>query len=169
MVPRDDASTDQHAARGVNRTMWSHELAMLKHAHIVLLLLCSCGEASAELIKPSQKDVLAKIVDEWGTFASAVSWLYNAECQEMRGIACTVDGFVTSLDLADQAIMKPIPNAISGLSYLRSISIVNCQVSGSLPSALFTLRHLTKLDLNLNSISGSVPADISKLSNLEYL
>ncbi|CAI5518904.1 unnamed protein product, partial [Closterium sp. Naga37s-1] len=153
------------------QSMWRHEVAMPRHAHIVLLLalLCICREASAQLIQPSQEGVLMEIVDEWGMFGSAVSWLYNNDCQAMRGIACTSNGFVTSVKVVDQAITKPIPNAISGLSYLRSLTLVNCQVSGSLPSALFTLRQLTRLDLNYNSISGSIPADISKLSNLEYL
>ncbi|GJP34122.1 hypothetical protein CLOM_g18583 [Closterium sp. NIES-68] len=145
-------------------------LAVQRLAHIsVLLALMWCGETSAQLIHATQDKVLESIVEEWDMFPSAVSWLREPDCRDKGGITCTSKGFVISVAVSGQALMKPIPNAISGLSYLQSLTLYDCQLPGSLPSALFSLHHLTKLDLNFNSLTGSIPADISKLSNLEYL
>ncbi|GJP31227.1 hypothetical protein CLOM_g10159 [Closterium sp. NIES-68] len=136
---------------------------------LLLALLSAIGEASAQIILPPQHAVLKALRDEWGSFYGSDSWSLYGDCREIKGVTCTTDGFITSLSVIGQTLLKPIPPVISGLSRLQSLTLANCHLTGSLPSALFTLHSLTKLDLDYNDLSGSISASISNLTNLKYL
>ncbi|CAI7854096.1 unnamed protein product [Closterium sp. NIES-54] len=135
----------------------------------LLAVLCACGGVPAQWIQESQRAVLKGLLDEWGTFPGSSSWLTGTSCPMMLGMACTSDGFITRLELFRQPLEKPIPDALSGLQFLKSLVLADCQLTESLPSALFALQSLTRLHLSYNSLSGSIPADISKLSSLQEL
>ncbi|GJP55408.1 hypothetical protein CLOM_g14366 [Closterium sp. NIES-68] len=132
---------------------------------------CSCWRCCAlvERRLHSRSTTLRSLGEEWGSFPHAITWLFKTDCREMLGITCSADGFVVSMAVSEQPLMKPIPNAISGLHHLQSLYLANCHLTGSLPSGLFTLQHLTYLNLNYNDLSGSIPADLSKLTSLEQL
>ncbi|XP_057730191.1 receptor-like protein 34 [Arachis stenosperma] len=62
-----------------------------------------------------------------------------------------------------------IPSSFSNLTYLTSLTLFECGLSGSIPSSLSNLQHLTHLDLSSNSIFGSIPSSFSNLQHLTYL
>ncbi|CAI5481851.1 unnamed protein product, partial [Closterium sp. Yama58-4] len=62
-----------------------------------------------------------------------------------------------------------IPQSISMLTSLDTISLANNQLTGTLPTSLTTLTNLAAIDLPGNSFSGPLPAGLGALSNLRTL
>lgn len=73
------------------------------------------------------------------------------------------------LDLRSGSIIGPIPQALGGLTRLRSLFLSGNELSGSVPSSLGELSELSTLDLSRNSLTGSIPSEFSSLGNLTFL
>lgn len=89
----------------------------------------------------------------------AARWLSGQhECQ-WAGIYCThnEERNVEILQLDFMNLTGTVPDKISVLSDLRSISFANNNLAGSLPESLADLSNLTFLDLQQNQFTGTVP------------
>ncbi|CAL5088291.1 unnamed protein product [Urochloa decumbens] len=99
-----------------------------------------------------------------------------ANWNESNGHVCNFTGVtcdwrrehVVGLDLANLDISGAIPEAIGGLSHLRSLDVSNNSFSG-VPASIGNLTRLKRLVMNSNRISGAFPAVISGLSQLRNL
>ena len=60
-----------------------------------------------------------------------------------------------------------LPEEITGLKYLKTLSLNNNQINGSLPSNLSLLTDLETLDFGSNLLSGIIPSSISDLQKLK--
>ncbi|KAJ3020273.1 UNVERIFIED_CONTAM: hypothetical protein HDU68_010259 [Siphonaria sp. JEL0065] len=69
-----------------------------------------------------------------------------------------------------QPLLTGIPKAISALTNLKRIHIVNCQnLKGFLPKEIMMLRQLESLVIVNTGISGSIPPEIGNLEKLDEL
>ena len=63
-----------------------------------------------------------------------------------------------------------IPTELYQLSRLRTLHLVNCQLSGTISSSLLSkLSDLESLDLSNNNLTSSIPTEIGLLTNLQRL
>lgn len=84
-------------------------------------------------------------------------------------VACSVEGFVISLDMASKGLSGTLSSSIGNLTHLRSISMQNNQLSGPIPDEIGKLQELQTLDLSSNKFNGQIPDSIGYLSHLSYL
>ena len=63
-----------------------------------------------------------------------------------------------------------IPTELYQLSRLRTLHLVNCQLSGTIRGSLLSkLSDLESLDLSNNNLTSSIPTEIGLLTNLQRL
>nr|XP_043611531.1 receptor-like protein EIX1 [Erigeron canadensis] len=77
---------------------------------------------------------------------------------------------VESLSLVYSGLSGHLPDSSIGrLSFLRSLSIKENEISGSIPNSIGQLSSLETLDLSDNQLNGSLPDSLGVLSNLTFL
>ncbi|KAK9706814.1 hypothetical protein RND81_07G153300 [Saponaria officinalis] len=84
-------------------------------------------------------------------------------------VACSAEGFVTSLDMASLGLSGTLSPSIGNLTHLHSMSFQNNQLSGSIPVEIGGLQVLQTLDLSSNQFTGEIPDSIGYLGHLSYL
>jgi Leucine-rich repeat (LRR) protein len=84
------------------------------------------------------------------------------------GVTCEA-GNVTKIELINNNLDGPIPDAIVNLSLLFHLDLRNNSLTGTIPSAIGNLA-LTYLDLSQNNLEGSIPTGFGDLfDTLQYL
>nr|GEW41150.1 hypothetical protein [Tanacetum cinerariifolium] len=73
------------------------------------------------------------------------------------------------LDLSDNKLTGPIPEALGKLRSLQVLDISANKLTGSVPEAFGKLRSLQLLDLHINGLTGPVPEALGKLRHLQSL
>ncbi|GJP72571.1 hypothetical protein CLOP_g3288 [Closterium sp. NIES-67] len=126
--------------------------------------------AAAQGLGP-QTDVLVALKQEWGTaFPAAASWTAGAECSSLVGVTCDEHNqFILRLVLDSQGISGSIPEVITGLSFLRVLSVWDNELTGPLPSFISAFASLSELNLGSNQLTGSLPATLSVLTLLQTM
>ncbi|EFJ10140.1 hypothetical protein SELMODRAFT_128869, partial [Selaginella moellendorffii] len=79
---------------------------------------------------------------------------------EWQGVSC-VAKHVISIDLSNQRLTGPIPDAIGLLADLESLILAANSLNGSIPDAIGNLGGLRTLNISNNSLSGSLPRILS--------
>lgn len=146
-------------------------------------------EALLELKKGIEIDPSGKVLVSWNSKSLA-----SDGCpKNWYGVSCN-EGHVTSITLNDMGLVGIFSfPAISGLKYLKNLSIPNNQLSGSItediglistleyldlsgnlfnetmPSQLTNLKSLVFLNLSVNYMEGTIPPGFSSLEQLKYL
>ncbi|MEP5338341.1 MAG: T9SS type A sorting domain-containing protein, partial [Algibacter sp.] len=77
------------------------------------------------------------------------------------------DGHVISIDLFNNNLSGVIPEEISGLKYLKTLTLNSNNISGNIPANINLLTDLESLDLSSNLLSGTIPTVISELQQLK--
>lgn len=91
----------------------------------------------------------------------------GTEC-DWYGVTCEA-GNVTKIELINNNLDGPIPDAIGNLSLLSHLDLRNNSLTGTIPSAIGNLA-LTYLDLSFNNLEGSIPTGFGDLfDTLQYL
>lgn len=102
------------------------------------------------------------------TQANNQPWLINdpnSFIKDWYGVT-VVDNKVTGLQLDNNNLVGTIPNSISNLFNLESLSLIRNTLSGDIPSTIGDLVNLKVVSLERNTLTGSIPATISNLSKL---
>lgn len=137
---------------------------------LMLLLLVAIAfgnsdiDALLELKKSFQDDPLGLVFNSWDSKS-----LESDGCpQNWFGIMCT-EGNIVSITLDNAGLVGEFNFlAISGLTMLHNLSIVNNQFTGS-DLQIGPIKSLEFLDLSLNKFNGSLLSNFVELNNLVYL
>ena len=73
------------------------------------------------------------------------------------------------MNLRDNSLSKKIPNFISNLSNITSLSLSNKKYTGSIPSSMQKLVRLETLQLENNLLSGKIPSWLFNIKGMKHL
>ncbi|KAK6932700.1 Leucine-rich repeat-containing N-terminal, plant-type [Dillenia turbinata] len=79
-------------------------------------------------------------------------------------VACSSDGFVISLDMANMGLSGTLSPSIGNLSHIQSMLLQNNQLTGPVPAEIGKLSELQTLDLSGNQFVGEIPGTLGDLS-----
>ncbi|ESQ56301.1 hypothetical protein EUTSA_v10026889mg, partial [Eutrema salsugineum] len=123
------------------------------------------------LCRPDQRDALWEFqsdfyFDEYKT----KWWSNNTDCCSWDGVSCDpTTGKVVQLNLFDTNLQGILPDSITNLKYLDTLSLSGCNLFGKIPSSLGNLSYLTYLDLSGNNFAGELPDTMGSLIQLRDL
>ena len=119
----------------------------------------------------SDYEVLAALYGATGgpTWTDSTNWKTDAPLGEWYGVTTDAGGRVTGLDLRENALIGPIPDALGGLSDLDWLVLNNNALTGPIPESLGNLSNLRVLDLRKNALIGPIPDALGGLSGLDWL
>eukprot|EP00752_Nemacystus_decipiens_P006448 g5808.t1 len=117
------------------------------------------------------RDVLKALFRSTGgeSWEKTENWATDADLSTWHGVVVDVHGRVRCLDLNNNRVRGPIPEALGALSNLTALYLTNNQLTGPIPEALGALSNLTALDLGGNQLTGPIPEALGALSNLTAL
>uniref|UniRef100_A0A0D9VE53 non-specific serine/threonine protein kinase n=1 Tax=Leersia perrieri TaxID=77586 RepID=A0A0D9VE53_9ORYZ len=84
-------------------------------------------------------------------------------------VACSPDGFVVSLQMANNGLAGTLSPSIGNLSHLQTMLLQNNRISGDIPSEIGKLTNLKALDLSGNQFVNEIPSSLGQLTELNYL
>ncbi|KAK9088799.1 hypothetical protein Scep_027881 [Stephania cephalantha] len=84
-------------------------------------------------------------------------------------VACSLEGFVVSLEMANNGFSGTLSSSIGNLSHLQTLLLQNNQISGSIPFEIGKLSQLETLDFSNNQFAGEIPTSLGFLNHLNYL
>ncbi|TVU33209.1 hypothetical protein EJB05_24999, partial [Eragrostis curvula] len=84
-------------------------------------------------------------------------------------VTCSPDGFVVSLQMANNELSGTLSPSIGNLSHLQTMSLQNNRISGQIPPEIGKLTNLNALDLSGNQFVGDIPSSLGQLTRLNYL
>jgi Leucine-rich repeat (LRR) protein len=73
---------------------------------------------------------------------------------------------LTSLTLLDAQLVGPIPDALCGLTRLTSLQLTQNQLNASIPWCIGNLTRLVHLFLEYNQLSGPLPESLGALTSV---
>ena len=95
------------------------------------------------------------------------NWNTSAPLGKWYGVKTR--GRVTELQLAQNRLAGPIPEALGNLTRLADLDLSRNDLNGSIPASLGRLTRLTRLSLAENGLTGRIPDALGGLSNLAEL
>ena len=97
------------------------------------------------------------------------NWLTDAPLGEWYGVTTDAAGRVTGLDLHDNGLTGPIPDALGRLARLENLNLYRNGLTGPIPDALGRLPSLERLGLGSNGLTGPIPDALGRLPGLRWL
>ncbi|XP_068638405.1 putative receptor-like protein kinase At3g47110 [Aristolochia californica] len=97
------------------------------------------------------------------------SWNDSVHFCQWRGVNCTREMRVTSLDLGSQSLVGTLSPSLSNLTFLTLIKLRNNSFHGRIPPEFGKLTRLQYLILSYNRFEGEIPANLSGCYNLKGL
>ena len=98
------------------------------------------------------------------------NWLVSTyPLDQWDGVETDDEGRVTSLDLSDNDLAGPIPEALGQLENLQVLDLFYNGLTGPIPEALGNLKNLQELNLSSTGLTGSIPETLGQLENLRTL
>ena len=89
------------------------------------------------------------------------NWLVSTyPLDQWDGVETDDEGRVTSLDLSDNDLAGPIPEALGQLDSLKVLNLSSNRLTGPIPETLGQLENLQVLDLYNNELTGCVPSTL---------
>ncbi|KAK9677927.1 hypothetical protein RND81_11G176500 [Saponaria officinalis] len=129
---------------------------------IMLWVQLACGSSDLSALLELKKRITTNVVlDSWkansvGSDGCPLKW---------RGVTCS-DGNVMAITLNDSGLVGEFDfKALSGLKFLRNLSIANNGLTGSILD-MAEIESLENLDISRNSFHGSIPSSFTQLKNL---
>ena len=102
-------------------------------------------------------------------WTDSANWKTDAPLRAWHGVTTDDAGRVSSLELSDNGLAGPIPDALGSLANLEYLSLSSNELSGPIPDALGSLANLQSLNLEGNALSGPIPDWLGSLANLQSL
>uniref|UniRef100_A0A7N0V889 non-specific serine/threonine protein kinase n=1 Tax=Kalanchoe fedtschenkoi TaxID=63787 RepID=A0A7N0V889_KALFE len=84
-------------------------------------------------------------------------------------VTCSVDGFVTEIQIQSVPLQHPLPPNLPSFRSLRKLVIADSNLTGVIPDELGDCTELKAIDLSSNGLVGSIPRTLGRLQNLEDL
>ena len=98
------------------------------------------------------------------------NWLSSTSpLDQWHGVETDDAGRVTSLDLSDNDLAGPIPEALGQLDSLKVLNLFYDRLTGPIPEALGNLKNLQVLNLSTVRLTGPIPETLGQLKNLQEL
>ena len=98
------------------------------------------------------------------------NWLSSTSpLDQWYGVTTDDAGRVDSLELAENQLTGPIPEALGNLNSLQYLSLYDNQLTGPIPETLGQLNNLQSLWLGYNQLTGPIPETLGQLNNLQSL
>ena len=138
----------------------------------LLIPLALVGMCVALQLAPSQldkeRDALIAFYHATGgeNWRVNTNWLSDKRVGTWHGVGQVPRGRVTRLDLANNGLRGPMPDALGDLKYLEGLDLSENELRGPIPSALGNLTRLRFLILSGNGLSGPIPAQLGNLGLL---
>lgn len=164
---------------------------------LLLILLSHVASSLSEGCHPQDKKALLQIKKELNNPTLLSSWKPHTDCcnSSWYGVNCLPSNRLYLLNIAlDKDLRSSFPPSIGNLPYLhslviyqfpnltgaipqsitkltklRTLSISGTGVSGRIPNFIAKLKSLTNLDLSDNHLSGTLPHNLYQLPNLEAI
>ncbi|KAJ4848055.1 hypothetical protein Tsubulata_015838 [Turnera subulata] len=76
---------------------------------------------------------------------------------------------LTSLDLGDNELTRPIPTTIGRMKKLQGLNLYNNSLEGSISSEICQLNYLSALSLKYNKLVGAIPACLGSMTSMRIL
>ena len=116
----------------------------------------------------SPRSVLMEIYHVTGgaTWKTRTNWLSDQPIETWHGVRTDAAGRVTHLQLYNNGLTGPIPEALRRLPHLEHLELHFNDLTGPVPAWLATLPSLRQLWLNSNRLSGPLPAALPRLGHL---
>ncbi|XP_058226595.1 probable LRR receptor-like serine/threonine-protein kinase At1g12460 [Rhododendron vialii] len=103
-------------------------------------------------------------------YNSLASWDSSKNpCAEYSGVFCNSQGNVIRIVLWNTSLGGALSPALSGLKYLRILTLFGNRFTGNIPTEYGEIQTLWKINLSSNALSGSVPDFLGNLSNIRFL
>ncbi|MEM7129107.1 MAG: leucine-rich repeat domain-containing protein [Chloroflexota bacterium] len=103
-------------------------------------------------------------------WANNSGWLQtNTPCTNWFGVATCENDQVVHLNLKENRLSGPLPNAIGNFTNLQFLDLRSNQITGTIPIEIGNLPQLKFLHLFSNTISGPLPESLGSLAQLEVL
>ncbi|PIN02738.1 Serine/threonine protein kinase [Handroanthus impetiginosus] len=142
------------------------------HCFVFLSAFCLL-EYLVVLVSPvTEKEILLQFKGNISSdpFDSLRSWDPNkTPCQDYSGVFCNSDGNVVKIVLWNTGLGGVLSPALSGLRYLRIITLFGNKFTGNIPSEYGKIESLWKINLSSNALSGSIPEFLGDLPNIRFL
>ncbi|KAJ0964887.1 hypothetical protein J5N97_026025 [Dioscorea zingiberensis] len=84
-------------------------------------------------------------------------------------VGCSPDGFVISLEMANNGLSGALSPSIGNLTHLQTMLLQNNKISGPIPVEVGKLAQLKTLHLSNNQLIGEIPRTLGLLAQLDYL
>ncbi|XP_072961176.1 probable LRR receptor-like serine/threonine-protein kinase At5g45780 isoform X1 [Typha angustifolia] len=84
-------------------------------------------------------------------------------------VGCSPDGFVISLEMANNGLAGTVSPNVGNLSHLQTMLLQNNKLLGPIPPEIGKLSQLKTLDLSGNQFVGEIPNSLGHLTQLGYL
>ncbi|KAK4262671.1 hypothetical protein QN277_028205 [Acacia crassicarpa] len=151
--------------------MRRHRQFHLPHALFcsVLCLLIS----SITVVSPvTEKEILLQfkgnVTDD--PQKSLSSWVSSGNpCEDYNGVFCNPEGSVERIVLWNTSLAGVLSPALSGLKFLRILTLFGNCFSGKIPEEYGDIHSLWKINLSSNALSGSIPEFIGDLESIRFL
>ncbi|XP_043717328.1 probable LRR receptor-like serine/threonine-protein kinase At1g12460 [Telopea speciosissima] len=132
----------------------------------VIALLRSTGYSLTE--KEILLEFKGNVTDD--PFNSLNSWQpYGNPCEDFRGVFCNPLGYVERIVLWNTSLAGVLSPSLSGLNFLRTLSLYGNRFTGPLPSEFAEIVTLWKLNLSTNALDGHIPDYLGDLQSLRLL
>jgi len=92
----------------------------------------------------------------------------GSEC-DWYGVTCGGSKTVTKIAFENNNLRGPIPDEISSLTDLVTLSLEKMNLSGTIPSVLGTLAKILSIDLDFNELTGTIPPELKNIDELKLL
>ncbi|GIQ82284.1 hypothetical protein KIPB_003391 [Kipferlia bialata] len=131
---------------------------------LLALIGCLVGIALAQC--PSERDVLTELyyATDGDMWTKSTNWLSDVDICDWTGVQCK-RGFVQVLNMQDFGMYGTIPDTISCLTSLQTVTLNDNDIEG-FPTALCGATELKSLNLGNNLLSGEIPTCVDQM---EYI
>ncbi|GAU36451.1 hypothetical protein TSUD_19860 [Trifolium subterraneum] len=140
---------------------------------LLLIFLSHVASSLSKGCHPQDKKALLQIKQELNNPTLLSSWQPHTDCcySNWYGVNCLPSNRVYFLIIEiDNDLSSSFPPSIGNLPYLESLLIYQLpNLTGSIPESITKLTKLRSLTISGTGISGPVPNFISKLKSLTYL
>lgn len=118
---------------------------------------------------PSLKGEIDAVLDLYYNTSLKDRFTITEEQCKWKGIRCSTDGKIVSIDFRYFHLDGIIPPSISKLTSLRGLELKKNNININSDSELFNLPNLAYLDLSDNQVTGNILESVGKLTKLKVL